>query len=70
MTAGDEVTLPAPLPPLVTESTYVLSVNVAVTDVAAVIVTIHVLLTPQPPPLQPVKVESVPDVAVSVTGVP
>jgi len=55
MPAGDEVTVPAPVPDLVTLSVYVLSVNVAVTLAAAVIVTEHVPLPVQAPP-QPVKV--------------
>jgi hypothetical protein len=44
--------------------------NVAVTEVAALIVMVHVPVPVQPPPLQPVKVEPAPGVAVSVTAVP
>lgn len=53
-----------------TESVYVLSVNVAVTEVAEVIVTVHVPVPLQPPPLQPAKVESAAGDAVSVIVVP
>jgi hypothetical protein len=45
------------------------SVNVAVTDVAAVTITTHVPVPPQPPPLQPVNVDPVAGAAVSVTVV-
>ena len=44
--------------------------KVAVTSVAAVIVTLHVPAPEQPPPDQPVKVEPVSGVAVRVTRVP
>jgi hypothetical protein len=67
MPAGDEVTVPAPVPALVTASVYVLSVKVAVTVVAAVTVTAQVPVPEQPPPLQPVNVEPATGVAVSVT---
>jgi hypothetical protein len=43
---------------------------VAVTDVAALIVRLHVPVPVQPPPLQPVKVEPAAGVAVKVTTVP
>jgi hypothetical protein len=55
MPAGDDVTVPAPVPGLLIDSVYVLSVNVAVTDAAAVIVTAQVPVPVQAPP-QPVKV--------------
>ena len=45
-------------------------VNVALTVVAAVRVTVHVPVPEHPPPLQPVKVELAPGVALSVTTVP
>ena len=78
MPAGDEVTrlgrLSAPAmarPSLtLTESVYVLSVKVAVTDVAEVTVTVHVPVPLQPPPLQLVKVDPVAGDAVSVTVEP
>ena len=40
------------------------------TDVAALIVTLHVPVPVQPPPLQPVNVEPAAGVAVKVTAVP
>jgi hypothetical protein len=43
---------------------------VAVTDVAALIVRLHVPVPVQPPPLQPVNVEPAAGVAVKVTAVP
>ena len=70
MPAGDDVTEPTPVPAVVTESGYVLSVNVAVTDVVEVIVTVHVPVPLQPPPLQPLKTEPADGAAVSVTAVP
>src|SRR5207245_6577693 len=48
----------------------VMSVNVAVTVVAAEIVTVQVPVPAQPPPLQPVKVEPAAGAAVRVTAVP
>src|SRR2546426_7702852 len=48
----------------------VMSVNVAVTVVAAVRVTVQVPLPEQPPPVQPLKVEPAAGAAVSVTAVP
>src|SRR5437660_8686622 len=47
-----------------------LMAKVAVTEVAAFIVTLQVPVPVQPPPLQPVKVEPAPGAAVSVTTVP
>jgi hypothetical protein len=48
-----------------------IAVNVAVTDCAALIVTVHVVAVPlQPPPLQPANVEPLPGVSVNVTDVP
>jgi hypothetical protein len=70
MPAGDDVTVPAPVPTLVTINGYVLSVNVAVTDAAAVIDTTQVPVPEQPAPLQAVKVEPALGVAVRVTEVP
>ena len=67
MPAGDEVTVPAPSPDLPTLSAKV-GWNVAVTDLAMSIVTMH---APVPPhaPLQPVKAEPGSGVGVSVTMV-
>jgi hypothetical protein len=48
----------------------VLCVKVAVTFVAALIVTLHGLVPVHPPPLQPANVEPPADAAVSVTTVP
>jgi len=47
-----------------------MSVNVAVTVVAEVTVTVHVKVPLQPPPLQPAKVESTDGDAVNVTAWP
>jgi len=67
---GELVTVPLPLPDLVTLSAKDGKVKVAVTDAAAFIVTIQVPVPVQPPPLQPVNVEPVVAAAVSVTTVP
>jgi len=68
--AGLEVTVPLPDPVLLTESVNVCTSKVAVTDVAALIVTEQVPVPEQPPPLQPAKVEPPAGLAVSVTDVP
>src|SRR6266403_296346 len=68
--AGALVTAPLPVPALVTESAKDDCMKVAVTEVAALIVTVQVPVPVQPPPLQPVKVEPAAGVAVSVTTVP
>ena len=69
--AGSELILPVPLPFLDTLSGYVdagaATANVAVTLLAASIVTVQVV--PMQAPLQPVKVEPVAGVAVNVTVV-
>ena len=70
MPAGDELTVPLPVPFLPTESVYVLSVNVAFTEIDPVIETVHVPVPLQPPPLQPLNVEPADGDAVSVTTVP
>jgi hypothetical protein len=70
MPPGLEVTVPLPVPALVTPSVYVLSVKVAVTDAAAVTVTAQVPVPEQPAPLQPANVEPAVGAAVSVTVVP
>ncbi len=64
---GELVTVPLPVPALVTERPKVWSVNVAVQDMAAVIVTDPVL---HPVPLHPAKVEPAAAVGVRVTTVP
>src|SRR5689334_17125779 len=66
--AGFDVTVPEPLPALVTVSVKRCSVNVAVTPVAAVIVVVHGFVPVQPPPDEPVNVEPVAGVAVGVTA--
>src|SRR5436190_736268 len=68
--AGALVTVPLPVPALLTVSVNVWSVNVAVTVVAAESVTVQAPVPEQPPPVQPVKVEPAAAVAVSVTAVP
>jgi hypothetical protein len=66
---GDEVTVPAPVPALVTLSEKLDEpLNVAVTDRAAVIDTVQ-LPVPVHAPLQPAKVEPLVAAAVSVTEV-
>ena len=67
--AGVPVTGPLPVPAFVTVSAKLGTSNVAVTVVAAVIVTVQEPV-PEQPPLQPVKVEPAAGVAVSVTAVP
>jgi hypothetical protein len=68
--AGLEVTVPLPVPDLLTESVNVCTLKVAVTDVAAFMVTEHVPVPEQPPPLQPANVDPPAGDAVSVTAVP
>ena len=68
--AGVLVTVPLPVPALLTVSAKLGTPNVAVTVVAAFNVTVHVPVPEQPPPLQPVNVEPVAGAAVSVSAVP
>ena len=68
MPAGELATVPAPAPAVVTVRTNV-GAKVAVTAVAVVRVTVHVPVPEQAPPLQPMKTELAPGVAVSVTTV-
>src|SRR6266704_739182 len=70
MPAGELVTVPLPVPALVTVSVKVWSVKVAVTVVAAETVTTHDPVPEQLPPLQLLKIEPAAGVAVSVTAVP
>src|SRR5881296_3614039 len=67
---GALVTVPLPVPALLTVSVNVWSVNVVVTVVAAESVTVQGPVPEQPPPLQPGKVEPATGVAVNVTAVP
>jgi hypothetical protein len=70
MPVGVLVTVPVPVPDFVIESAKDGNVNVAVTEAAVFIVTAHVPVPVQPPPLQPVNVEPAAGVAVNVTAVP
>ena len=63
------VTVPAPVVDFVTVKLYT-GVKVAVTDVAAVIVTVQVPVPEHPPPDQPEKVDPLVAEAVKVTDVP
>ena len=67
--SGDEVTVPLPAPARFTVSVYVTSVNVAVTFLAASIVTTQAPV-PVHAPLQPANDELASGVALSVTSVP
>src|SRR2546427_6989810 len=68
--AGELVTVPLPVPALLTVSAKLGRLKVAVTVVAAETVTAHVPVPEQPPPLQPLKVEPAAGAAVSVTAGP
>jgi hypothetical protein len=70
MPAGALVTVPLPAPALVTVSAKDDCMNVAVTEVAALIATVQVPVPEHPLPLQPVNVESAGAAAVNVTEVP
>jgi hypothetical protein len=70
MPAGALLTVPLPVPDLVTLSVKDDCTKLAVTDAAAVIVVVHVPVPVQPPPVQPVNVEPAAGVAVKVTAVP
>ena len=65
-----EVTLPLPVPAGVTERVKRCTLKVAVTDWAALMVTVQVVLGPAQLPLQPLKVEPPAGVAVRITVVP
>src|SRR5207244_4111949 len=67
---GELVTVPLPVPALLTVSAKLGRPKVAVTVVAAETVTVQAPVPEQPPPLQPVKVEPAAALAVSVTPVP
>ena len=70
--AGALVTVPLPVPASVTVSAkfVVVALNVAVTVVAAVNVTLHVAVPEHPPPLHPVNVDPEAGTAVKVITVP
>jgi hypothetical protein len=70
MPAGALVTLPLPAPDVVTLSVKDDCTKLAATEVAALMVTVHVPVPLQPPPLQPVNVEPAVGVAVRVIAVP
>jgi hypothetical protein len=70
MPAGVLVTVPLPVPDLVTVSAKDGKMNVAVTEVAALTATVQVPAPVQPPPLQPVNVEPAEGAAVKVITVP
>ena len=72
MPAGEDVTVPLPLPTLATvkvKVVWAVWLKVAVTALSASIVTTHGPV-PWQAPLQPSKVESVAGVAVSVSWIP
>jgi len=70
MPAGLLVTVPAPPPVLVTVRVEGTALNVAVTDLLALITTVHVPVPLHPLPLQPPKVDPDAGAAVNVTVVP
>jgi len=70
MPDGALETAPVPLPDFVTVSMKAGKLNAAVTDVAALIVTVQLLAVPVQAPLQPVNVEPTAGAAVRVTAVP
>ncbi len=70
MPAGLLVTVPLPVPARTTASETPPTLNVAVTVVFAVRVTLQVPVPLHPPPLHPAKLEPAAGVAVSVTLVP
>jgi len=70
MPTGELVTVPLPVPALLTVSAKLGRLKVAVTVVAAESVTTQAPVPVQPPPLQPPKVEPAAGAAVSITAVP
>jgi hypothetical protein len=70
MPAGELLTLPPPVPALLTVRPVDDALNVAVTVVVAVTFSVQVPVPAHPPPLQPAKVEPDAGVAVRVTAVP
>ena len=69
MPAGSLLTDPLPVPPVTTVNAYWFNVKLAVTNLAAFMVTTQSPV-PVQAPLQPLKVEPISAVAVSVTTVP
>ena len=67
--AGLDVTVPLPMPVLVTVRMKRLSMKMALTDRRFVTVTVHVVPDTESHPVQPLKSESAPGAAVSVTVV-
>jgi hypothetical protein len=65
--AGELVTVPEPVPFLVTERGTGLAVKVAVTTVLPLMVHVQVVEVPEQAPLQPVKVEPAAGAAVRVS---
>ena len=68
--AGTDVTVPEPVPALMTDTAYLLRVKVGVTVVASLRLTTHVPVPVHPPPDQPVKLDPVAAAAVRVMVVP
>jgi hypothetical protein len=68
--AGLDVTVPVPVPGLLTVRLNCCTAKLAETLVAALMVTLHVPVPEQPPPLQPLNVDPLPAAAVRVTTVP
>ena len=66
MPAGVDVTVPTPVPDLVTETGYVFNAKFAVTVVAEVTATVHDPVPVQPPPDQPVNVDEADGLAINV----
>jgi hypothetical protein len=67
---SDEATVPLPAPALLTVRIKVCTLKVAVTDFAALMVTVHVVPEAVSHPLQLPKVDPLAGLAVRVTGVP
>ena len=70
MPAGALMTVPLPVPTLLTVSAKVWTVKVAVTERAALMLTEQEAAVPVHAPVQPLKVEPAAGVAVKVTAVP
>src|SRR5438876_6096701 len=70
MPACSVVTAPAPVPAFSLHDALPISEKLAVTELAALNLRVHVPVPEQPPPLQPVKVEPAAGAAVKVTAVP
>ena len=68
--AGVEVTVPSPVPVLLTVRLGAVELKVAATAVTAVMVTVQAPVPEQPPPLQPEKFDPLAGLAVKVTTVP